>query len=170
MPPQSAFFERGLVRSLLLVLAVIQDLKSRALVRVALEDAGHRVIEASGSVQANALLSNGLNPDLVLCDVACSSSSGIAEYRQFLIHTSAQKICLITKISEQLNLAMNLHHLGRYCQEITIVSQFFKVWSRRHILRYAQWPVRIARYEGHVFGDEGRNRTPVRRLRFAIDH
>ncbi len=100
MPPQSAFFERGLVRSLLLVLAVIQDLKSRALVRVALEDAGHRVIEASGSVQANALLSNGLNPDLVLCDVACSSSSDIAEYRQFLIHTSAQNICLITKISE----------------------------------------------------------------------
>jgi DNA-binding NtrC family response regulator len=89
------------VRSLLLVLGVIQDPKTRALVKLALEDAGHRLIEAGGSAQADALLSNGLNPDLLLCDVSPHSSSDAAEYRQFLPHFPAQNICLITRMGEQ---------------------------------------------------------------------
>ena len=89
------------MRTLLLVLAVIQDPKTRALVKVALEGAGHRVIEAGGSAQAHALLSNGLNPDLLLCEVSQSNSSDRAQFRQFLTCTPAQNVCLITRIGDQ---------------------------------------------------------------------
>ncbi len=89
------------MRSLLLVLAVIQDPKARALVKMTLEGSGHRVIDVGGSVQASALLSNGLSPDLLLCEVSRPNSVGTAQYVEFLTHTSAKNICLITKTSDQ---------------------------------------------------------------------
>jgi two-component system response regulator AtoC len=66
-----------------------------------LEGAGHRLIDAAGSPQANALLSNGLNPDFVLCEVAALNSPDRTQYRQFLQYVPAQNICLITRVSEQ---------------------------------------------------------------------
>lgn len=89
------------MRSLLLVLVIVQDSKTRGVVRMVLEGAGHRVIDAAGSPQALALLSNGLNPDLVLCEVAALNSPDRTQYRQFLQYTPAQNICLITRASEQ---------------------------------------------------------------------
>jgi two-component system, NtrC family, response regulator AtoC len=97
--------KEALVRPLLLILSVIQNAKSRAFARTVLEGAGHRVIEAAGSSQANALLSNGLDPDLLLCEVSPASSSETSQFLQYLKFAPAEKICLITRLSDQRILA-----------------------------------------------------------------
>ncbi len=89
------------MRPLLLVLTVIQHAEARAFVRMVLEGAGHRVIEAAGSSQARALLSNGLEPDLLLCEVSPLDSTETAPYRGFLRFVSAPSMCLIARMSEQ---------------------------------------------------------------------
>lgn len=93
------------MRRLLLILSVIQDAKTRAFARMVLEDAGHRVIEAAGSSQANSLLSNGLNPDFLLCEASAVNSSETSQFRQYLKFAPAEKICLITRLSDQRLLA-----------------------------------------------------------------
>lgn len=89
------------MRPLLLVLTVIQNAKTRSFARMVLEGAGHRIIEAAGEGQAYSLLSNGLNPDLLLCEVSPQDHSENAEYRQFLKYVPAEGICLITRMSDQ---------------------------------------------------------------------
>ena len=89
------------MRPLLLILSVIQNAKTRAFTRMVLEGAGHRVIEAAGSSQANALLSNGLDPDLLLCEASAVNSSETSQFRQYLKFAPAEKICLITRLSDQ---------------------------------------------------------------------
>ncbi len=89
------------MRPLLLVLTVIQNAETRAFVRMVLEGAGHRVIETAGSSQACALLSNGLEPDLLLCEASPIDSTETAPFRRFLKFVSAQSICLIARMSEQ---------------------------------------------------------------------
>ena len=71
-----------MVKPLLLVLTDIQDAKARAFVKMVLEGAGHRVIEAAGRAQVNALLSNGLDPDLLLCEASPANSSETSQFRQ----------------------------------------------------------------------------------------
>jgi two-component system, NtrC family, response regulator AtoC len=93
--------KEALVRPLLLILSVIQNAKTRAFARMILEGAGHRVIEAAGSSQANALLSNGLDPDLLLCEVSPANSSETSQFRQYLKFAPAEKIFLITRLSDQ---------------------------------------------------------------------
>ena len=93
------------MRPLLLILSVIQNAKNRAFARMVLEGAGHRVIEAAGSSQANSLLSNGLDPDLLMCDVSAVNSSETSQFRQYLKYAPAEKICLITRLSDQRILA-----------------------------------------------------------------
>jgi two-component system, NtrC family, response regulator AtoC len=90
-----------LVKPFLLVLTNIQNAKARFTVRMALENAGHRVIEAAGNTQVNALLGNGLVPDLVVYEASSVSASGAAQFRQFLNIAGGQRICLIAKLSEQ---------------------------------------------------------------------
>ena len=89
------------MRPLLLVLIDIQNAKTRSFVRMVLEGSGHRVIEAIGSAQVHSLLSNGLDPDLLLCEASSVDSSETAHYSQFLRYAAAQSICLITRMSEQ---------------------------------------------------------------------
>ena len=89
------------MRPLLLVLTVIQNAKTRSFARMVLEGAGHRIIEAAGEGQAYSLLSNGLDPDLLLCEVSPQDHSENAEYREFLKYIPAEGICLITKMSDQ---------------------------------------------------------------------
>ena len=89
------------MNQLLLVLTAIQNAKARATVKMVLEGAGHRVIEASGCAQVNALLSNGLDPDLLLCEASPVKSTETPQFRQFLKFAHADRICLITKLSEQ---------------------------------------------------------------------
>ena len=66
-----------------------------------LEGAGHRVIEAAGRAQVNALLSNGLDPDLLLCEASPANSSETSQFRQLLKLAPADRVCLITKLGEQ---------------------------------------------------------------------
>jgi len=89
------------VNPLLLVLTDIQNAKARATVKMVLEGAGHRVIEAGGGAQVNALLSNGLDPDLLLCEASPVKSTETPQFRQFLKFAPADRICLVTKMSEQ---------------------------------------------------------------------
>jgi two-component system, NtrC family, response regulator AtoC len=89
------------VRPLLLVLTVIEDVKSRSFARMVLEGAGHRVVEAAGSSQAQSLLSNGLDPDLLLCEASPLNSTASVQYRQLLSATPAHRICMIAGVGEQ---------------------------------------------------------------------
>ena len=89
------------MKSLLLVLTNIQNAKARSTVKMALECAGHRVIEATAQSQVHALLSNGLEPDLLLCEVSTASASCTTRFRQLLSFAPRDRVCLITKLSEQ---------------------------------------------------------------------
>ncbi len=89
------------MKALLLVLTHIQNAKARATVKMVLEGAGHRVVEAGGRAQVEALLSNGLDPDLLLCEASLAKSSQTPSFRQFLEFAPADKICLVTRMSEQ---------------------------------------------------------------------
>jgi two-component system, NtrC family, response regulator AtoC len=88
------------VRPLLLVLSIIQDVKVRTFVRMVLEGAGHRVVDATGVAQAHSLVSNGLEPDVLLLEVSTPASSAAPEYQQFLPLVSSGRLCLITRMSE----------------------------------------------------------------------
>jgi DNA-binding NtrC family response regulator len=105
------FQKEALVKPLLLVLTDIQNAKTRSFVSMVLEGAGHRVIEAAGSAQACALLSNGLAPDLLICEADALGSSEPAQYRQFLKFAPTHGICLITRMSE-LELRSEASELG----------------------------------------------------------
>jgi two-component system, NtrC family, response regulator AtoC len=89
------------VRPLLLVLSIIQDPKSRSFSKMVLEGAGHRVVEAAGSSQAQSLLSNGLDPDLLLCEASPLNSTESEQYRQLLSSIPVHRICMIAGVSEQ---------------------------------------------------------------------
>lgn len=89
------------MKSLLLVLTVIRDTKTRAFVKKVLEGAGHRVVDAAGSAQATSLLSNGLDPDLLLFEISGSDSPEITQYQPFLQFTAPECICLVARVGEQ---------------------------------------------------------------------
>jgi two-component system response regulator AtoC len=88
------------VKSLLLVLTNIQSANARSTVKMALECAGHRVIEATGHAQVHALLSNGLEPDLLLCEALAVSASCTNQFHQLLSLAPRDRICVLTKLSE----------------------------------------------------------------------
>jgi len=89
------------VKSFFLVLAVLRHSETRSLVKSALEVAGHRVIESESYAQAQSLLSNGLDPDLLLVESSAASSAegfgslGLAEA------ASASSVCMILGAHEQ---------------------------------------------------------------------
>ena len=89
------------MRPLLLVLSVIQNAKTRATVKMVLEGAGHRVVESSERPQAYSLLSNGLDPDLLICEACALDSPEGAHYRQVLGLAPVEKVCLITRMNEE---------------------------------------------------------------------
>lgn len=89
------------MRPLLLILSVVQNPQTRATVRMVLEGAGHRVVELPGRTQACSILSNGLDPDLLICDARVPDSPEGLDDRQFLRFVPAKKICLITRMNEE---------------------------------------------------------------------
>ncbi len=89
------------MKRLLLVLTHIQNAKARSTVRLVLEGAGHRVIEAAGFAQVNSLLSNGLDPDLLLCEAPYGNASETSQFRHCQEFIPSKKICLISKLSGQ---------------------------------------------------------------------
>jgi two-component system, NtrC family, response regulator AtoC len=91
------------VSRLVVVLTVIKSAETRSLVRMVLEGAGHRMIESGGYEQARLLLTNGLDPDLLLVEsIKAGSSEGEwTQLRQLLKSAPARSICLILGIGEQ---------------------------------------------------------------------
>jgi two-component system, NtrC family, response regulator AtoC len=89
------------VRPLLLVLTVVQDAKTRSFTRKVLEGAGHRVVEVNGSKQAHSLLTNGLDPDILLCDGSTLNAADSLSFRRLLTSIPAHRIWLIAGLGEQ---------------------------------------------------------------------
>ena len=73
----------------------------RSLVKVVMEGAGHRVIEAGGFQQAQLLLSNGLVPDLLLVESTPAHAADTAQLCELLNCAPMQNVCLILGIGEQ---------------------------------------------------------------------
>jgi len=88
------------VSQLLLVLSVIHSKETRSLVRIVLEDAGHRVVEAGGCSQAVVLLENGLRPDFVLLE-SPAGSIGETEYQACARLVAREQLCLIVGIGDE---------------------------------------------------------------------
>lgn len=89
------------MRSLQLVLTVLRNPETRTLARVVMEGAGHRVIESGGSMQAQALLRNGLKPDLILVECVPGTLAELVDSRQFAKSASAACTCLVTGEADQ---------------------------------------------------------------------
>jgi len=90
------------VRPLLLVLTAIQDTESSAFVKMVLEGAGHRVVQATRWQQVMSLLANGLDPDVVIVEGPHLDSSEPSSHRQLLESVAAHRVCMIVGVGEQL--------------------------------------------------------------------
>lgn len=88
------------MRPLLLVLSAVQDSRVRSLARMVFEGAGHRVVEAAGSEQAESLLCNGLDPDLVLWEGFPLESLLEIQSSQSSNCVPLQRFCLIHGVSQ----------------------------------------------------------------------
>jgi two-component system, NtrC family, response regulator AtoC len=75
--------------------------ETRSFVRMVMDGDGHKLIEAAGWVQAQSLLSNGLDPDLVLIESTPAGPSETLEFRQFLRNAPKHCTCLIMGIGDQ---------------------------------------------------------------------
>ena len=89
------------MKSLLLVLAVIRHAETRVFIKSVLEDAGHRVIEADGYPQAESLLGNGLEPDLLLIESTSLNPTEKLEYLGLLKRAHRLGVCLIMGAADQ---------------------------------------------------------------------
>jgi two-component system, NtrC family, response regulator AtoC len=89
------------VRSHLVVLTVIRSAGTRALVRMVLESAGHRVIESNGCSQAQLFLNNTQEPDLLLVESSPGGPSKASEFDQLLKSVPRHKLCLVLGMAEQ---------------------------------------------------------------------
>ena len=58
------------MKPILLVLCVFRYAETRSLLSEVLENAGHKLVNASGCEQARTLLENGLEPDFVILESA----------------------------------------------------------------------------------------------------
>jgi two-component system, NtrC family, response regulator AtoC len=85
------------VRSLLLALTSIRNAETRSLVRIALEGAGHRVVESGGWAQAQCLLKNGLHPDLFVLEATTSDVSDLARGLECIRANAMGSVCLVTR-------------------------------------------------------------------------
>ena len=90
------------MKQLLLVLTAIRTKEARSLVRFVLEDAGHRVVESCGYLQAVTLLENGLHPDLVVLE-SCSGGISIPEHRACAQLVARDRLCLVLGIGDEAN-------------------------------------------------------------------
>ena len=89
------------MRPFLLVLTIIRNAETRSLVRIALNEAGHRVIEADGYAQAELLLKNALSPDRLVVEPSSTSSLETAQFRKFLKSAPVESICLLMRQDEK---------------------------------------------------------------------
>jgi len=97
----SGFPERCLVRDLLLVMTVVRDAATRSALKMVLESIGHRVIESCDATQAHLLLSNGLDPDILIAEPLSDGQSRALEQLHFPPGFSKRRVCLILGMAEQ---------------------------------------------------------------------
>jgi two-component system, NtrC family, response regulator AtoC len=83
------------VSSFLLVLAVVENGETRAMVKTALARAGHRLVECDSYQQARALVNNGLSPDLIILSSAGKDSSGRAQCYELMKSVPRERVCII---------------------------------------------------------------------------
>ena len=81
------------MKPILLVLSVLRSVETRSLLNVVLKSAGHKLVNASGCEQAQILLSNGLDPDLIL--VESSDPAGSSRLHDLLQSSSRSAVCLV---------------------------------------------------------------------------
>jgi two-component system, NtrC family, response regulator AtoC len=81
------------VSSFLLVLAVVENCELRSNLKMVLERAGHRMIECNSLGQAQALLCNGLSPDLLF--LGCESGISTEDAQWLMKSASADRICVV---------------------------------------------------------------------------
>jgi two-component system, NtrC family, response regulator AtoC len=89
------------VKSLLLVLAAVRHPETRAFVKTVLEGAGHRVIESEGYAQAESLLANGLDPDLLLIESTSGNPADKLQYLRLLKSSCDRAVCLVMGVADQ---------------------------------------------------------------------
>ncbi len=89
------------MKPLLLVLTVIRNAETRSLARIVLEGAGHRVIESGGCAQAQALLENGLRPDLLVLECSSAELSLTVRDYKLIALASSGSLCIITGLGDQ---------------------------------------------------------------------
>jgi len=81
------------VRSVLLILSVLRSAENRSLVSGAVAGAGHKLVQASSIEQAQILVSNGLEPDLLI--VEPSPSTSLSELNESLECPSRTAVCIV---------------------------------------------------------------------------
>jgi two-component system response regulator AtoC len=87
------------VRSILLVLSVLRSAESRSLIGKVVAGAGHKLVHAQGWEQAQLLLANGVEPNLIIIEPTLETGSDFLE----LIRTaSSATVCMIYGPSEQI--------------------------------------------------------------------
>jgi two-component system, NtrC family, response regulator AtoC len=89
------------VKSLLLVLSVVRHSGTRSFITSVLEAAGHRVIESEGYAQAESLLTNGLDPDLLLIEATSVNPNDKLEYVRLLKSAPTRNVCLVMGAADQ---------------------------------------------------------------------
>jgi DNA-binding NtrC family response regulator len=90
-----------------------------------LEGEGHRVIDAATYRQGLSLVSNGLEPDLVVIETPGYRPPDASEFRELLMNTPAGAICLVTGLGED--------ELQREAAELGIKSILQKPLTRDDI-------------------------------------
>ncbi len=84
----------------LLVLTLIQNPETRLQIKTLFVSAGHRVIEANGCPQAQLLLSNRLDPDVLIVDFPPKNSYESAQYRELLRVAPVDRTWMVIARSE----------------------------------------------------------------------
>jgi transcription antitermination factor NusG len=95
----------------LLVVLITASPVTRSVARSVLEEEGHRVVETPGYSEAASVLSEGLNPDLVLFEPHSGRSSEMLNVRQLTTKLSGDRICLVTGIGDE-KLRLEARELG----------------------------------------------------------
>jgi two-component system, NtrC family, response regulator AtoC len=89
------------VRQFLVVVTVIRNVDTRSLFKMVLEEAGHRVIESRGYLQARLLLDNGLAPDLLLVESMSAHPTEVDDLCRLVKHAPPDKTCLVLGMAER---------------------------------------------------------------------
>jgi two-component system, NtrC family, response regulator AtoC len=81
------------VKPILLVLSVFRYAETRSVLSEVLENAGHKIVNASGCEQARTLLENGLEPDLVILE--SYRAAGSSDLFNAIESTSRSMVCVV---------------------------------------------------------------------------